>query len=84
VDFVPLIRPIRLFSPFSNFRRPKGQNSSDIDQIVGDHAQSDPSFHAIVAAIATAIQAMTTLEHTDPSFAPCPPSLRLSEPAFLL
>jgi hypothetical protein len=34
-------------------------------------------FMAIVAAITTAIQAMTTFERTDTSFAPCPPSLRL-------
>jgi hypothetical protein len=41
-DSAPLIRPIRFFATFSNFRRPEGQNFPDIDQIVGDHAPIRP------------------------------------------
>jgi hypothetical protein len=83
-DSVPLVRPIRFLRSFSNLRRLRGQNSSDIDQIVGNNAQSNPSFHPIVAAVATPIQAVTSFEHADSPFASGAPSLRPSEPALFL
>src|ERR1051326_3078101 len=73
-----------LFSIFLTFRRLKGQNSSDVDQIVGNHAQSDPSFHAVVAPISTPIQPVSSFEHTDPAFASSSPGLCLSEPSLFL
>src|SRR5207249_8157784 len=72
------------FEPFSSFHRLKGQNSSDIDQIVGNHAQSNPSFHAVIAPISTAIQTVSSFKHTDPAFASGSPSLGLPKPSLLL
>jgi hypothetical protein len=61
-----------------------GQNSSDIDQIVRYHAQSNPSFHAAIAAVSTAIQTVTSFEHADPAFASRSPGLCPAKPSFLL
>src|SRR5213592_3605923 len=61
------------FEPFSSFHRLKGQNSSDIDQIVGNHAQSNPSFHAVIAPISTTIQPMPSFQNTDSPFLAGPP-----------
>src|SRR5207253_7775272 len=72
------------FPNFSTLRRLKGQNSSDVDQIIRNHAQSNPSLHAIIAAISTSIQTMPSFEHTDPAFATGSPCLSLTEPSRLL
>src|SRR5687767_834527 len=53
----------------------------DHAQIVGDHPQSDPPFHATVAMIPPAVQPMTPFEPTDPPFDPRPPIATLAEPA---
>jgi len=80
-----LVRPIRFFGGLlSHFCRLKGQNSSDIDQIIRNHAQSNPSFHAVIASISTTIQTVSSFEHADPAFATCSPGLRSTKPSFLL
>ena len=66
------------------FCRLKRQNSSNIDQIVRDDAESNPSFHAVFTAIATAIQTVSSFKHTDPTFASRSPGLGLPEPSLLL
>src|SRR5262245_11368861 len=73
-----------VFRSFSTFRGLKNQNSSDVDQVVRDYAQSNPSLHAIIAAISTAIQTVPSFEYTDPTFAAGPPRLSLAEPPLLL
>jgi hypothetical protein len=78
----------RIFSifsrPVSPFRRLKGQKSSDIDQVVRDYPQSNPLFHASVAAVPAAIQSMSSFKHTDPTLASGPPGLSFAKPSFLL
>src|SRR5215831_1113259 len=73
-----------VFRSFSTCRGLLGQNSSDVDQIIGDYTQSNPSLHAIIAAISTAIQTVPSFEHADPTFAAGPPRLSLAEPPLLL
>src|SRR5262249_61072204 len=53
---------VAVFGPVLTFCRLEGENSSDIDQIVGDHSQTDPAFHTVIATISTPIQAMASLE----------------------
>src|SRR5205807_4527277 len=60
------------------------QAGADIDYGIGDYAQADPALHTFDALIATAIQAMTSFEHTDSSFATSAPLQSLFEPALLL
>src|SRR5438093_9345456 len=57
---------------------------SDIDQVIGEDAEPDPSLHSLRAPIQTAPQSMPPLEHTDASFASGPPRLRFLEPPALL
>src|SRR5947209_1337547 len=57
------------------------QRFADVDQIVGQHAQSDPALHSLATAIQTAPQSVPPLHHADTSFAACAPTLRLLEPA---
>ncbi len=64
--------------------RPAGQDPAEVDEVVGDDAESDPAFHTRLFFIAAAIQSVTALQHTDAAFAPGAPFLRLLEPALLL
>ena len=65
-------------------RRVRRQMPPDVDQVVCDHAQSDPPSHAQESVIATARQSMAAFENTDPSFTSGPPLLPLLEPTLLL
>ena len=47
---------------------------TDVDQIVGDDAQADPALDAGQAFVATAVQAMASLEKTDTTFTASAPS----------
>src|SRR5271166_2263565 len=58
--------------------------AADIDEIIGDHSETDPAFHPVVAAIAAALETMSALAHTDASLAPGAPSLPVAEPPLLL
>lgn len=57
------------------------EEGRNIDQVVGDDAQSDPAMHTIVAMVAAPSQSVTALQHTDPSFAPGAPALPPTKPA---
>ena len=57
---------------------------SDGDQVIRDHAQSDPALHAFATLVATASDAVFSLEHTDPTLATHPPPLRPAKPALVL
>src|SRR5215471_19821772 len=58
-------------------------SSGDRYEIVGDHAESDPTLHSIVALISTAIEAIAPLDHADASFASGAPFLAVAEPTLL-
>jgi hypothetical protein len=57
---------------------------SDVDEVVGDHAESDPPPHPLESVIAAARQSMASFEDTDPSLTSSPPLLPLLEPTLLL
>src|ERR1700730_14262323 len=63
---------------------PRSCEGRDVDQIVGDHAEANPSVHAVDAMVATAAQAVTTFEHTDATFAADAPALAATEPVLAL
>src|SRR3989475_11091966 len=46
---------------------------ADLDQVIGDHAESDPAFHAVESSVAATTQSMAALEHAD-----APPRFRSS------
>ena len=46
----------------------RGERATDIDHIVGDDGQPDPALHAVVPAVAAAIQAVTPFHDTDATF----------------
>jgi len=61
-----------------------GQVLGDHVQIMGDHAQPDPAFHAGGPVIATAIQPVAPFEPTDPPFDPGAPVAPGPKPVLLL
>src|SRR5262249_27851032 len=77
-------RSIAILAGLFSFSRFGGENLTDVDQIVGDHTQSDPSFNAILTAIPAPIQSMPAFQNTDSTFAACSPLLTPSKPASLL
>ena len=46
------------FAFFSSLRL-SGQNPTDIDQGIGDHAESNPSIHSVLTTITTPIQSVS-------------------------
>ena len=61
-----------------------GENSPDVDEVVGDDAQSHPSTHTVMAAISTPIQSMSAFQYADSTFAAGSPLLTFSKPSGLL
>ena len=57
---------------------------ADVDQVIGDDAEADPALDARHAFVATAVEAVASLEKTDAPFAAGAPFLRIAEPARLL
>src|SRR3989449_8796190 len=57
---------------------------ADLDQVIGDHAESDPAFHAVESSVAATTQTMAALEHADAPLASGPPSLAGAEQTLLL
>src|SRR5437764_9217664 len=60
------------------------QAGRNINQIVCDHAQSNPALHSGKAAIQTPAQSMSPFQRADPSFTTGPPLLPSPEPTTLL
>src|ERR1700761_9609228 len=60
------------------------QAESHVDEVIGDHAQSNPSPHAALTAITAPVQAVPPLENADPAFACGSPALTFFEGSFFL
>src|ERR1700756_1379927 len=58
--------------------------AADVDEIIGDHAESDPTLHSIFAFVATAVEPMSPLRHADAALTSGTPFLAVAEPALLL
>ena len=39
--------------------------ATDVDEVVGDHAETNPALHAGVAFVATAVETMSAFDHAD-------------------
>src|SRR6266851_10365375 len=61
-----------------------GQVKPDVDHVIGDDFQPDPTFDAWNAFVAGPIQPMSSFENADAAFAASAPLLSLLEPALLL
>src|SRR6516165_3606460 len=64
--------------------RPSGDQNGEVDEVIGDDRKANPAFHAVVATIAAALEAMPTLADADASLASGTPSLSVAEPTLLL
>src|ERR1700738_5087738 len=58
--------------------------ATDIDNIVGDDAEPDPTVHSDVALVAAAVEAIAPFDHADASLASGAPLLAVAEPALFL
>ena len=58
--------------------------AAGVDEIVGDHAESDPTLHSPFALVAATVQAVSPLCDADATFAPGTPFLTVAEPTLLL
>src|SRR5215468_8022261 len=65
-------------------RRFLTDDATNIHEIIGDHAESDPTLHSIFAFVATAVEPVSPLRHADAALASGPPFLAVAEPALLL
>src|SRR6267378_8272914 len=55
--------------------------TADVDNVVGDHAEPDPTLHSGIAFVAAAIEPVSPLDHADASLAS---GLSVAEPALPL
>jgi len=58
--------------------------AADVDEIIGDHTEPDPTFHSIVTFVPAAIETVPPLGHTDAPLASGSPFLAGAEPSLLL
>src|SRR5258705_2803742 len=58
--------------------------ATDVDDVVGDDAEPDPTLHSGIAFVAAAIEPVSPLDHADASLASGPPFLSVAEPALPL
>src|SRR5260370_13587988 len=56
----------------------------DVDDVVGDHAEPDPTLHSGVALVSAAVETVPPLGDADASLAACPSLLAVAEPALPL
>ena len=61
-----------------------GPAGTDVDEVVGDHAQPDPAPDAVRPSVQRSPQPMSPVENTDAAFAAGAPFLKLLEPMLLL
>jgi hypothetical protein len=52
-----------------------GEGSTDVDQVVADHPEANPSFHPCGSFVTAAAQAVSAFEDADSTFATSPPLL---------
>src|SRR5215471_14505971 len=57
--------------------------ATNIDEIIGDHAESDPALHSVFAFVPTTVEPVSPLGHADAALAAGPPILAVTEPALL-
>src|SRR5262249_54043702 len=57
---------------------------SDVDEVVGDDAEADPTVHADETLVAAAVEAVSALDDADAPLASGAPLLAVAEPALLL
>src|SRR5207245_6380072 len=58
--------------------------ATDVDDVVCDDAEPDPTLHSGIAFVAAAIEPVSPLDHADASLASGPPFLSVAEPALPL
>src|ERR1700730_17008511 len=58
--------------------------AADVDEVVGDHAETNPALHAGVAFVATAVETMSAFDDADAALTAGAPFLALAEPALFL
>src|SRR5437867_4411249 len=68
----------------SSFDGLDGQGAAYVDEVVTDDGEANPPLHPTVSRVATTIQAVAPLQHTDSAFTAGPPFLPFLEPAGLL
>ena len=61
-----------------------GHCRADVDEIVGDHTEPDPTLHSTFALVAATVEPMSPLGHTDATLTSGAPFLAVAEPALLL
>ena len=62
----------------------RGEVVADMNDVVGDHAQPDPTPDAVRSFVERPLQSMPPFENADAAFAAGAPFLKLLEPALLL
>jgi hypothetical protein len=63
---------------------PAGEDSADVDEVIADHAETDPALHSAITLVAASVEPVTTLHHADAPFTAGSPFLPVAEPGFLL
>ena len=61
-----------------------GQVGTDMNEVVGDHAQADPSLYSAISPVDAAPKTMSALQNADASLTTGSPFLSGFEPALLL
>jgi hypothetical protein len=62
-------------------RGPLGHDAADVDEIISDHAEADPTLHSGIAPVAAAIETASPLDHADATLASGAPFLAVAEGA---
>ena len=60
------------------------QAQPHVDEVIGDHAQSNPALHAFLAPVVTPVQSVPPLQNADSAFASGAPALGSFERWFFL
>ena len=60
------------------------QGSTDVDEIIGDHGEPNPTLHTGFASVAAAVQSVSPLDYADSSLASGPPFLAVTKPSLPL
>ena len=55
-----------------------------VEQVVGDHPETDPALHSVIAAISASTEAVATFADADATFASRTPTLAVAKPSLLL